>query len=707
MSYQFALDIGTRSIVGVVIEREEDKIQVIDLCPIEHTKRSMVDGQIHDVKAVAKTIIKVKQILEEKYGPVEKVSIAAAGRALQTVHATAKYVHAPNQPIQKEDIKQLEYTALSEAQKQLALQFQDQKISNYHLVGYSTVATYLDGEKMGQLEGHKGTELGIEIIATFLPHIVVDSLYTALYEANLEIEALTLEPIAAIHALIPESMRRLNIILVDIGAGTSDLAVTKNGSIVAYGMVPFAGDEITEALSDAYLLDFHDAEKLKRKLQNEEEVKITDVLGFETVLKSKDIIETIRPTISNLAFQLKEEIHKLNEGIPAAIMLIGGGSLTPELGDELAKHLDLPSQKIAIRDVTAIRNIKLAKRMRTGPENITPIGIALYAKENQIRYNRITINGQHHQIYETGTQTVSDAFINAGIRAKDLYGKMGLSKVIHINGVQKVIPGIQGSLPVITKNGQPCTLQDLVAANDVFEIQKGTDGRETEITLAELLPPMPTCKIYAEGKPIENPCRIQVNEKVVDLNTWIHDRDHISFSPIINVQDIITLLKDKEIFAFTIYIDDEPYICQNFQYRIFINEKEVNPSTLIQNGDIIECTKEPFRIENLIEEKKWLPNMPIKLTFNHRPLIIDIPLFHLYEKEKLLTPSDLCVNHMRITKVINQKPLIFQDILKYVDVKKPENQTVSSFKLLKNGKDCTFTDIIQDGDEIELTWIAT
>ena len=88
-------------------------------------------------------------------------------------------------------------------------------------------------------------------------------------------------------------------------------------------------------------------------------------------------------------------------------------------------------------------------------------------------------------------------------------------------------------------------------------------------------------------------------------------------------------------------------------------------------------------------------------------MIIDIPLFHLYEKEKLLTPNDLCVNHMRITKVINQKPLIFQDILKYVDVKKPENQTVSSFKLLKNGKDCTFTDIIQDGDEIELTWIAT
>ena len=82
-------------------------------------------------------------------------------------------------------------------------------------------------------------------------------------------EALTLEPIAAINVLIPPSMRRLNVALVDIGAGTSDIAITDAGTVIAYGMVPIAGDEVTEAISDHYLLDFPMAEKAKRELLNQ------------------------------------------------------------------------------------------------------------------------------------------------------------------------------------------------------------------------------------------------------------------------------------------------------------------------------------------------------------------------------------------------------------------------------------------------------
>lgn len=65
-------------------------------------------------------------------------------------------------------------------------------------------------------------------------------------------DALTLEPIAAIQVLIPKSMRRLNVALVDIGAGTSDIAITNEGTVTAYGMVPKAGDEITESVSEKF-----------------------------------------------------------------------------------------------------------------------------------------------------------------------------------------------------------------------------------------------------------------------------------------------------------------------------------------------------------------------------------------------------------------------------------------------------------------------
>ena len=76
-------------------------------------------------------------------------------------------------------------------------------------------------------------------------------------------------------------MRRLNVVLVDIGAGTSDIAITDKGTVVAYGMVPTAGDEITEALSDHYLLDFPIAETAKRQMHTSDEILIQDILGFD------------------------------------------------------------------------------------------------------------------------------------------------------------------------------------------------------------------------------------------------------------------------------------------------------------------------------------------------------------------------------------------------------------------------------------------
>ncbi len=153
-------------------------------------------------------------------------------------------------------------------------------------------------------------------------------------------EAMTLEPIAAINVLIPSSMRRLNVALVDIGAGTSDIAITDNGTIVAYGMVPIAGDEITEALSDYYLLDFPVAENAKRQMHTESTILIKDILGFDQEFPREEVVEAIKPAIVNLAESIGKEILRLNnQRPPKAVMLVGGGSLTPSITNELGKVL--------------------------------------------------------------------------------------------------------------------------------------------------------------------------------------------------------------------------------------------------------------------------------------------------------------------------------------------------------------------------------
>ena len=87
-------------------------------------------------------------------------------------------------------------------------------------------------------------------------------------------------PIAALNVTIPQEYRSLNLALVDVGAGTSDIAITHKGSVTGYAMVPLAGDEISEHIAETYLLDFNTAESVKLRLtQKKANISFKDILG--------------------------------------------------------------------------------------------------------------------------------------------------------------------------------------------------------------------------------------------------------------------------------------------------------------------------------------------------------------------------------------------------------------------------------------------
>lgn len=98
----FALDIGTRSVVGIILEAEHNQYHVADILVKEHKERAMVDGQIHNVLYVAELINEIKQELEVTHGPLTKVSVAAAGRALKTEQASVT-IDIKYRPIFTED----------------------------------------------------------------------------------------------------------------------------------------------------------------------------------------------------------------------------------------------------------------------------------------------------------------------------------------------------------------------------------------------------------------------------------------------------------------------------------------------------------------------------------------------------------------------------------------------------------------------------
>lgn len=529
----FALDIGTRSIVGLIGEKTAEGIRVLGGVRHEHTTRAMLDGQIHDVPEVAKVIRAIKLKLENEFGPLRQVAVAAAGRALSTLNASAEIdVHSRGYLTAQEE-RTLELAAIQSAQKQLATSRVVNDPSSYYCVGHSIVQFVLDGTVMKTLVGQRGHKATVEIISTFLPRQVIDSLQAAVLNAGLEIGTLTLEPIAAINVLIPPTMRHLNLVLVDVGAGTSDVAVTRHGSVVGYGMVPIAGDEITEEISGRYLLDFKVAETLKRRLgRNVKHVNYTDILGIKHSVPPADIIHSITPSVTELAQAIAAQILSLNNAAPQAILLVGGGALTPLLPEILAQIMDMPKDRVAVRRPDAIEDIRDITAEFCTPDAVTPLGILKIAGAETLNFLNVVLNEQPLRLFNLGGLTVGDALLAAGIDARSLSGRPGMGIALTINGERHFIPGSHGQSGQLSINGKPANFSDPVSEGNVIIVEKGQDGQSPTPRLCDFVSLPEPLPLEIEGKA----CRLQplvlINDALVAPDTYLNDRDHIVWSPI-------------------------------------------------------------------------------------------------------------------------------------------------------------------------------
>ncbi|MDE7199885.1 MAG: rod shape-determining protein, partial [Lachnospiraceae bacterium] len=247
----------------------------------------------------------------------------------------------------------------------------------FYCVGYSVVRYYMNGYTIGNLEGHKAKTIGADLIATFLPEDVVNGLYKAVGVAGLEVVNLTLEPIAAIQVAIPEMYRMLNIALVDVGAGTSDISVTRDGSIIAYGMIPIAGDSLTEVVAKHCLVDFATAEQIKRDTGVKDVIEYKDIMGLTQTITTEEVERVAADVIDNMTTQVADKIKELNGNKSvSAVFVVGGGGKLPGYTDELAKKLEIQPERVAVRGGEVMQDITfLEENARTDSLMVTPIGI--------------------------------------------------------------------------------------------------------------------------------------------------------------------------------------------------------------------------------------------------------------------------------------------------------------------------------------------
>ena len=523
----FALDIGTRSVIGITATKEKDgTIAILATERQEHATRAMLDGQIHDVPQVAAVIRGVKEKLEGDVGPLKSAAVAAAGRALYTMTATAEKQIAG--VIRAEDERDLDFAGVQAAQAKLAASHTVDDPTHYYCVGYSTIRYELDGSQLKSLVGQRGDVARAEVIATFLPRQVIDSMQSALEATGLSMQALTLEPIAAINVLIPPTMRHLNLVLVDIGAGTSDIAITKNGSVIAYGMVPKAGDEITEAISQNFLLDFNVAEHIKRQAANGEGVHFSDILGASYDLSAQDVIKPILPQVRDLAGSIASEITRLNGTAPQAVMLVGGGALTPMLRDYVAEALELPENRVAVRQPQDVSGLADIPEILHSPDAVTPLGILKIASLNTLHFLRVRVNGTEHSLFNFRTLTVADALLNAGINLRKWNGRPGLALMVTVDGKTRSFPGTLGTLARLAVDGEAATLDTEIKDGSDITVVRGEDGASPEVRLADVTEHVPALHVSINGAPQSITAKVLINDREAGPSALLADGDSVT-----------------------------------------------------------------------------------------------------------------------------------------------------------------------------------
>ena len=739
MNNVFGLDIGTRNVVGTVGYQTDDKEFVVTAQYVrEHETRAMLDGQIHDIGRVAKTIKEVKDELEKQTGqPLEEVCIAAAGRVLKTVTTHVEYEYAQESVVTGEDVHTLNLLGIEKAQE--ALKEVNDTSYKFYCVGYSTVKFFLNDEVFISLEGHKANKIGEDIIVTFLPEDVVDGLYAAVGQAGLSVANMTLEPIAAINVAIPENYRMLNIALVDVGAGTSDISITRDGSIIAYGMIPHAGDEMTEVIVQHFLVDFNMAESIKLQSTTSDTVTYKDIMSIEHTIPAQDVWDVAAPVVDNIAQEVSAKIRELNgDKTVSACFVVGGGGKIHGFTEKLAEDLDLPEERVALRGEEVLGDVTFEQEdIKKDPLLVTPIGICLNYYDQRNNFIMVRFNGERIKLYDNNRLTIVDAALQAGFSNDELFPKRGTPINFTVNGVARLVRGEAGEGAVVTMNGKPASINTPLEPNSEIIIEPSTAGEAAEYKISQLDEYNHSVITFIiNGRKVSCPRFVQVNGRLEPEDYSIREND------VIETRNYYTVRQIAQFMDLVIDTDQ----------MIFVNNEEADLDTLVYENFSVEWKTDEYgvaRIDNnnyndtqesdsddasvLAEQDANSTESDNTVTRTSEQMMNQV-LDELHDEfakeaeapavpENELPENELPKNDIQeeiheedssentVTVIVNDEPVelsgkdtyIFVDIFTHIsfDLQAGKGRAIAT---VINGRDAQFSEELHEGDKIELYW---
>ena len=322
--YLVGLDIGTEFVKALIGKVTEDGIQIVGVGRAHQELNDMQAGAISDISAVVNNCDSALSQAEAQAGVSTKSAVL--GIAGELVKGTTTTVHCNRKHADKElDIEEVEQI-ISLVQERAKTRAKDQlvwelggKDVEIRLVNSALVNIEIDGYPVTNPVGFKGREVVVQLYTAFAPMIHIGALERTAKELDLELIAVAAEPFAVSRSVIGDDANAsMSAILMDVGGGTTDIAVVNDGGVQGTKMFGIGGRAYTKSIEREMSVSFLQAEELKLGLSNHKLAE-SKVKSVEAALK-----KTLDVWTSGVELALAE-FDQLDH-LPRRILLCGGGS---------------------------------------------------------------------------------------------------------------------------------------------------------------------------------------------------------------------------------------------------------------------------------------------------------------------------------------------------------------------------------------------
>lgn len=338
-NYLVALDIGTEFIKALIgqINEQAGTVEIIGVGRQHQGLSDMQAGAIADIAAVVENCDKALNQAEEQAGvSVRTAIIGIAGELVKgtttTVRVTRKQATRPLDIAEMEKIINLvQERAQTKAKQQLAWELGGKEVE-VRLVNSALVSIEIDGYPVTNPIGFQGKDVVVQLYTAFAPMIHIGALEKTAQELDLDLLAVAAEPFAVARAVIGNNANQnFSAILMDVGGGTTDIAVVNDGGVQGTKMFGIGGRAYTHAIERDLSVEFEQAEELKVGLSTNR-APVSQRPAIEAALgKTADV------WIGGIELALSE-FTKLDH-LPHRMFLCGGGSSLDLLMDRL-EHTD-------------------------------------------------------------------------------------------------------------------------------------------------------------------------------------------------------------------------------------------------------------------------------------------------------------------------------------------------------------------------------